>query len=123
MHWLAVSPSPAITPGTTTPIRDALHWAMLDGLITLGALVASIVQIIAVLRTLRSVTVGRKQQAELRAMMTPRLPAKRPSPTRSAWPTKPRGRAALVMAGTRTAARSCKRTHRGPGGLETLSGP
>lgn len=70
MHWLAVSPSPAITPGTTTPIRDALHWAMLDGLITLGALVASIVQIIAVLRTLRSVTVGRKQQAELRAMMT-----------------------------------------------------
>lgn len=50
---------------STTPIADVLHWAMLDGLVTLGALVASLVQIVVVLRTLASVTVGRKQQAEL----------------------------------------------------------
>jgi hypothetical protein len=73
--WLAVlaaaplpDPSPVVTPGTTTPVQDALHWAMADFLITLGAALASLVQIIAVLRTLSSVGRGRKQQAELLAM-------------------------------------------------------
>lgn len=50
---------------TTTPIADVLHWAMLDGLITLGALIGSIVQIVVVLRTLYSVTVGRREQARI----------------------------------------------------------
>jgi hypothetical protein len=67
VHWLAVSPTPAprITPGTTTPIGDLLMWAHLDFFITLGALLASIAQIVAVLRTLLAVTKGRGQQAEL----------------------------------------------------------
>jgi hypothetical protein len=62
------SPGPKLTPGTTTPIADALHWAMLDFVVTLGAAVAAVVQIIAVFRTLASVGHGRKQQAELTRM-------------------------------------------------------
>jgi hypothetical protein len=67
VHWLATSPTPGprITPGTTTPIADVLTWAHLEVFVTLGALVASIAQFIAVLRTLGFVTRGRRQQAEL----------------------------------------------------------
>lgn len=64
MIWLA-APTPDPTLGTTTPVADVLHWAMLDGLITFGALILAAVQVVVVLRTLASVTVGRKQQAEL----------------------------------------------------------
>jgi hypothetical protein len=63
LAWLAAGGP--LKPGTTTPIADVLHWAMLDGLITLGAAVASVVQIIAVFRTLGAVTKGRAHQAEL----------------------------------------------------------
>lgn len=67
--WLyAVHPDPAITPGTTTPIADALHWAHLDFFITLGAATASLVQIVVVIRTLVQVTRGHRQQAELLRM-------------------------------------------------------
>jgi arylsulfatase A-like enzyme len=60
-----VAPGPAVTPGTTTPIADVLMWAHLDFFITLGALLASLAQIVAVLRTLWAVTKGRGQQAQL----------------------------------------------------------
>jgi hypothetical protein len=62
------TPGPRITPGTTTPISDVLMWAHLDFIITLGALLASIAQIVAVLRTLWAVTRGRHAQDELVAM-------------------------------------------------------
>lgn len=68
--WLAATPrptptAPILTPGTTTPIADLLRSLHLEILITIGAAVASLVQIIAVFRTLASVGHGRKQQAEL----------------------------------------------------------
>jgi hypothetical protein len=64
LAWLAAG-GPGPVKGTTTPIADVLRWAMLDGLITLGAAVSSVVQIIAVFRTLAAVTKGRAHQAEL----------------------------------------------------------
>jgi hypothetical protein len=63
--WLAWLAAPDPLPVTTTPVADLLRWAELDGLITLGALLASITQIIAVFRTLGAVTKGRAHQAEL----------------------------------------------------------
>jgi hypothetical protein len=61
-------PTPIVTPGSTSPIADILHWAMLDGLITIGAAIGSIASIIGVYRTLVVVTRGRRQQDELVAM-------------------------------------------------------
>jgi hypothetical protein len=60
-----IDPTPVVSPGSTTPIADVLRWAMLDGLITLGAAVGSVASIIGVYRTLVVVTRGRRQQDEL----------------------------------------------------------
>lgn len=74
MSWLIhlgplPDPTPAITPGTTTPIQDALHWAHLDFVITLGALVASAAQIIGVFRTLFVATRAAREQARILARL------------------------------------------------------
>jgi hypothetical protein len=61
-------PTPLITPGTTTPVADVLRWAMLDGLITLGSVVASVASVIGIYRTLVVTTRGRRQQADLARM-------------------------------------------------------
>jgi hypothetical protein len=68
VHWLVAgtpSPRPSITPGTKTPIEDVLHQAMLDFLISLGALLASIAQIVAVFRTLVVATRAQGVQREI----------------------------------------------------------
>jgi hypothetical protein len=73
VSWLAAvaagpTPSPKLTPGTTTPVADVLHWAQLDVLITALALLATAAQIIGVFRTLWVATAGRRGQAELARM-------------------------------------------------------
>jgi hypothetical protein len=72
--WLAVlaatpTPGPKLSPGTTTPIQDALHWAELDFLITAGALLATLAQILGVYRTLVVVTRSQRHQRDVLAQL------------------------------------------------------
>lgn len=74
MHWwvawlaTAPAPDPVITPGTTTPVQDALHYAHLDFLISIGSAIGAIASIVGVYRTLIVATRGHKQQAEITRM-------------------------------------------------------
>lgn len=65
MIWtLDPSPSPVISPGTTTPVADLLFWAHLEAVVTIGALITSLAGWVGVFRTLVVATRTRRAQVK-----------------------------------------------------------